>query len=291
MHPLGWLAIAALAILLYAMTFARWRFVVMHSQVKVLPKYSAPIRVLHISDVHMAPWQKRKQRFIKSLVNEKPDLIINTGDNLGHHDVIPLVIESYDGILDVPGVFVNGSNDYYAPRLKNPIGYLRKPSTPDNSKPLATGELIEAFEKNGWKNLNNKSAVLEICGTKIGFVGVDDPHDKLDDLSTLKKLDVEITIGVAHAPYRRVIEAMAGMGVSIMFAGHTHGGQVRFPLVGALTTNSDLPNKHAKGLSAWLFDEKVMLLNVAAGLGNSIFAPVRWFNRPEVRLVTLVAED
>ena len=90
------------------MTFARWRFVVMHSQVKVLPKGSAPIRVLHISDVHMAPWQKRKQQFIKSLINEKPDLVINTGDNLGHHDVIPTLIETYAGILKVPGVFVNG---------------------------------------------------------------------------------------------------------------------------------------------------------------------------------------
>ena len=97
-----------------------------------------------------------------------------------------------------------------------------------------------------------------------------------------------MVIGVAHAPYRRIIEAFAEAGAAIMFAGHTHGGQVRIPGIGALTTNSDLPNKHAKGLSAWLFNEKVMLLNVAAGLGNSIYAPVRFWNRPEVRIVTLL---
>jgi predicted MPP superfamily phosphohydrolase len=98
-------------------------------------------------------------------------------------------------------------------------------------------------------------------------------------------------IGVSHAPYRRVIEAMAENDVDILFAGHTHGGQVRFPFVGALTTNSDLPTRNAKGMSAWSFGKRVMLLNVCAGLGNSIFAPIRLFNRPEVRLITLVAKS
>lgn len=284
----GWLLLAAFALLAYGMTFARWRFVIHHSDVHVLPKGAKPIRVLHISDVHMAPWQKRKQKFIKSLGSESPDLIVNTGDNLGHQDVIHVTMNAYENILKVPGVFVNGSNDYYAPRIKNPLGYLRKPSTPDNSRPLATNELTNAFENHGWKNLNNRSATLAINGTKLGFVGVDDPHDKLDDLSSIKAPSAEVIIGVAHAPYRRVIEAFAEAGAALMFAGHTHGGQVRVPGIGALTTNSDLPNKHAKGLSAWMFNEKVMLLNVAAGLGNSIYAPVRFWNRPEVRIIVLL---
>jgi predicted MPP superfamily phosphohydrolase len=284
----GWGLLAAFAVLAYGMTFARWRFVIHHSDVHVLPKGARPIRVLHISDVHMAPWQKRKQKFIKSLGSESPDLIVNTGDNLGHQNVIHTTMNAYENILKTPGVFVNGSNDYYAPRIKNPFGYLRKPSTPDNSKPLATNELTNAFENHGWKNLNNQSATITVNGTKLGFIGVDDPHDKLDDLSSINAPKADIVIGVAHAPYRRVIEAFAEAGASIMFAGHTHGGQVRFPIIGALTTNSDLPNKYAKGLSAWRFNERVMLLNVAAGLGNSIYAPVRFWNRPEVRVVTLL---
>jgi predicted MPP superfamily phosphohydrolase len=284
----GWVLLAALAALIYGMTFARWRFLVQYSEARVLPKGSKPIRVLHISDVHMAPWQKRKQSFIKELGKEKADLIINTGDNLGHQDVILETMDAYQAILKTPGVFVNGSNDYYAPKLKNPLGYLLKPSTTDNSRPLATGELTTAFEAHGWKNLNNKSTTLNVNGVKLGFVGVDDPHDKLDDLNSIKAPKSEIIIGVAHAPYRRVIEAFAEAGAAIMFAGHTHGGQVRVPGIGALTTNSDLPNKYAKGLSAWLFKDKVMLLNVAAGLGNSIYAPIRFWNRPEVRVVTLL---
>jgi predicted MPP superfamily phosphohydrolase len=101
----------------------------------------------------------------------------------------------------------------------------------------------------------------------------------------------DILIGVSHAPYLRVLEAMGSAGVSIIFAGHTHGGQVCLPGIGALTTNCDLPNKYAKGISAWRFAGRDVLLNVVAGLGHSIFAPVRFFCRPEVRLLTLIAKD
>ena len=109
----------AFAIALYAMTFARWRFTVVEGEAAVLPAGSRPIRVLHISDIHMAPWQRRKQTFIKALGTLQPDLIVNTGDNLGHTDAIEPTLSALGPLLDVPGVFVNGSNDYYAPRFKS----------------------------------------------------------------------------------------------------------------------------------------------------------------------------
>ncbi len=278
------------------MTVSRWRFTVVRAEAAVLPKGSANIRVLHISDIHMAPWQKRKQRFIEGLIAEKPDLIVNTGDNLGHKNVVGETLKALKPLLSVPGVFVNGSNDYFAPRFKSPITYLFKPSTPHQEQPLDTKTLTSTFESNSWRSLNNSSKSLEINGVKLALLGVDDAHLELDDLESLDETAAlreraDVVIGVTHAPYRRVIEAMAENGVDILFAGHTHGGQVRFPLVGALTTNSDLPIKNAKGMSAWSFGERVMLLNVSAGLGNSIFAPIRFFNRPEVRLVTLVAKS
>ena len=77
-------------------------------------------------------------------------------------------------------------------------------------------------------------------------------------------------------------------GADIMFAGHTHGGQVCIPGFGAMTTNCDLPVKHAKGLSSWKFGGRHSVLNVVAGLGHSIYAPVRFACRPEVRLLTLL---
>ena len=292
MTVLAVLLAVAVAIGLYAMTFARWRFTVIEAEAAVLPAGSKPIRVLHISDIHMAPWQRRKQVFIKGLGALRPDLIVNTGDNLGHTDAIEPTLSALGPLLDVPGVFVNGSNDYYAPRFKSPIAYLFKPSTPKHETPLQTSVMTGAFESLGWKNLNNRNTVVELGGLKISFIGVDDAHDDLDDLDALNSdSTADIVIGVSHAPYRRVIEAMAEERAAMIFAGHTHGGQVRFPFIGSLTTNCDLPNKFSKGMSAWQFDGRVVLLNVCAGLGNSIFAPIRWFNKPEVRLVTLVAKN
>lgn len=292
MTVLAVLLAVAVAIGLYALTFARWRFTVIETEAAVLPAGSKLIRVLHISDIHMAPWQRRKQAFIKGLGALRPDLIVNTGDNLGHTDAIEPTLSALGPLLDVPGVFVNGSNDYYAPRFKSPIAYLFKPSTPHHETALQTGVMTGTFETLGWKNLNNRNALLEVGGLKISFIGVDDAHDDLDDLDALKSdSSADLVIGVSHAPYRRVIEAMAQENASLIFAGHTHGGQVRLPFIGSLTTNCDLPNEYSKGMSAWAFDGRVVLLNVCAGLGNSIFAPIRWFNRPEVRLVTLVAKS
>ena len=293
MDSVSIVVIAALAALFWGTTFARWRFNVVRTEVPLLPKGSKPMRVLHISDLHLAPWQRRKMRFIAELADQNPDLVVSTGDILGHRDITALAIETLEPLLALPGVFVNGSNDYYAPTARNPFGYIFKPSEPTKTTPLNTSAFTDALEQHGWRNLNNRSASLQLAGLEIGFIGVDDPHDKLDDIGTLPKQHQDVAaadliIGVAHAPYRRVIEAMAAEHAAIMFAGHTHGGQVRIPGIGALTTNSDLPIKHAKGLSVWAWQQRLMVLNVSAGLGNSIFAPVRFWNRPEVSLVTLV---
>ncbi len=291
MQPWFWLALAAGLIALYSLTIARWRFTVVETEAAVLPKGSSSLRVLHISDIHMAPWQKRKQAFIANLISLKPDLVVNTGDNLGHRDAVEPTLRALAPLLEVPGVFVNGSNDYFAPRFKNPLGYLLRPSKPHAETRLNTEALTGVFEAHQWRNLNNRSSAIKFDDLEVSFIGVDDAHHDFDDLSTLKpKPGASVVIGVSHAPYRRVIEAMASNQAEILFAGHTHGGQVQFPIVGALTTNCDLPTRYAKGLSAWSFENRVMLLNVCAGLGNSIYAPVRWFNRPEVRLITLTAK-
>lgn len=274
----------------------RHLYVIRRQTVKVLPAGAAPITVLQIGDIHLAPWQKRKARFVQSLGALRPDLVINTGDNLGHERAIGPVLTALAPLLERPGVFVNGSNDYFAPVLRNPLAYLARPSERSEGPALDTARLVGGFQSAGWLNLNNREGQLVVNGTRIGFVGVDDAHDNLDDLSSLPlqsgrlaENSPAIIFGVSHAPYMRVLEAMSGVGASMIFSGHTHGGQVCLPIVGALTTNCDLPAKNAKGLSAWKFGDRSVLLNVVAGIGHSIFAPVRFFCRPEVRLVTLVS--
>ena len=288
------IALALIAVIaIWGIVIERQLFVIRRESVRALPTGSKPVTILHIGDIHLAPWQKRKAKFVHSLGELKPDLVINTGDNLGHKDSIGPVLTALAPLLQLPGVFVNGSNDYLGPVLRNPFAYLAKPSERSDGQPLDTARLLAGFGSSGWLNLNNREGSIVINGLNLGFIGVDDAHDDLDDISSLKPQSgrlgaSDIVIGVSHAPYLRVLEAMAAAGASLVFAGHTHGGQVCVPGYGALTTNCDLPTKNAKGLSSWSFAGRDVILNVVAGLGNSIFAPVRFACRPEVRLITLL---
>ena len=251
------------------------------------------LRILHVSDLHFAPGQTAKAKFLQELADLKPDLVINTGDNLGHINAINPALLALEPLRQFPGVFVNGSNDYRAPKPRNPLRYFMGPSS--NSTPGAALD-TERFETeligSGWLNLNNQAGQLKINGTHLGFLGLNDPHDGLDDLAGLAEQanslkDVDLTIGVAHAPYLRVIDAFLAQQVHLMFAGHTHGGQVCLPGQKALTTNCDLPTKYASGLSAWSDENHQAMLHVSAGIGCSIYAPVRLFCPPSATLITL----
>jgi predicted MPP superfamily phosphohydrolase len=272
----------------------RNRFTVVRDELPILKTGAKPIRILHISDFHIAPWQKRKLAWIKKLAELNADLVVDTGDNLGHQDAIRPTLGALEPLLRAKGVFVNGSNDYHAPELRNPLSYLSKPSSPSHSKVVETARMTDSFEASGWLNLNNRSGVLTVEGTRIGFLGLDDPHDELawyetPDQQRQELGSQDLIIGVAHAPYLRVIEEFGSRGAGLVLAGHTHGGQVCLPGFGAVITNCDLPAKQAKGLSQHEAGGNKVWLNVCAGLGTSIFAPVRFFCKPEVRLLTLVA--
>ena len=252
----------------------------------------SPIRVLHISDIHFAPGQKQKAAFLKDLATLKPDLVVNTGDNLGHKDAINPCLAALRPLVEFPGVFVNGSNDYRAPKFRNPLRYFQGPSEVRNEVDLDTERFTSELTGAGWLDLNNQSGLLEIGGAKLGFMGLDDPHENLDDLGSLKAqknylVDADVLIGVAHAPYLRVIEAFTNQDASVIFAGHTHGGQICLPGSRALVTNCDLPTEYAQGTSGWEFEGKQSLLHVSGGMGCSIFAPVRLFCPPSATLLTI----
>ena len=102
------------------------------------------------------------------------------------------------------------------------------------------------------------------------------------------RAEIDVAIGVTHAPYRRVIDAMAYDGMDLIVAGHTHGGQVCVPFYGALVTNCDLDTRRVKGLSLHSAGGKTAYLQVSAGLGTSPYAPFRFACRPEATLMTLV---
>jgi hypothetical protein len=255
----------------------------------VLAPDAEPLRVLHLSDLHLTPGQQRKQRWVAGLAGTDPDLVVVTGDNLAHVDAVPAALTALGPLLDRPGAFVFGSNDYFGPVLKNPLGYLRRERRHIQGPPLPAAELRDALAGAGWANLNNARATVKAGGRMIELVGVDDPHirrDRYADVAGPGDPAADLHLGVTHSPEPRVLDAMAADGLQLILAGHTHGGQVRVPFYGALTTNSELPRRMARGLHRW--PGTGSWLHVSAGLGTHPTAPVRFACPPEATILTLV---
>lgn len=267
--------------------------------VPVLAPGARPVKILHLSDLHMLPTDHRRIGWIQALAAEEPDLVFSTGDNLSHIEAVPAVLEAIDPLLDLPGAFVTGSNDYYLPVLKNPLKYLLKPAATPRTPPtvqLPARELVDGMASRGWINLDNQRAQVEAGGALIDLVGTGDAHINQEDYPGSRPLpdDAAVRIGVTHAPYERVLSRMVLDGVDLALAGHTHGGQVCVPGYGALVTNCDLDRRMAKGLHRWPSGTAEshtgadMWLHVSAGLGTSPFTPIRFACRPEASILTLV---
>ena len=217
--PLGWAAgltlTAAAATLAYAATVERTLYQVRKETLSILPEGSAPLRVLHLSDIHMVPGQKSKADWLASLASLRPDLVVNTGDNLSHRKAVGPLLEALEPLLEFPGVFVPGSNDYYAPELRNPLRYFAGPSiAPKDAerKELPWTELFSAFGAAGWVDLTNRSQSVGFGNLRIDFTGVDDPHLDRDRYSPYPSGSStsgdapSLRIAVAHAPYQRVLD-------------------------------------------------------------------------------------
>jgi len=273
----------------YATLIERNAFVVRELTMPLLTPGSRPLRVLHLSDIHMRPTQRRKQAWLRELAGWEPDLVVNTGDNLAHPKAVPAVVQSLGDLLSVPGLYVFGSNDYFAPRPKNPTKYLTDANHRRHGTPLPWQDLRAAFNERGWVDLTHNRREVDVAGLTIAAAGVDDAHlerDRYDTIAGAPSPAANLTLGVTHAPYTRVLDRFAADGYQLVMAGHTHGGQLRVPFYGALTTNCDIDRTRARGASHW---GSGTALHVSAGIGTSPFAPFRFCCRPEATLLTLVA--
>lgn len=289
------LAVAAAGCFAYGALIESRSFRLRRVTVPLLPPGSPRLRVLHISDSHLLVRNRARARFIASLAGLEPDLVVNTGDNIAEPTAIEALATALGRLLERPGVFVMGSNDYSGPRFSNPLAYLMRPTErtgADPYRPLPTDELRTALSAGGWIDLTQAKTTLDVAGMRLELRGTDDAHLGLDEYPAVAgkpAKDAHLAIGVTHAPYRRVLDPMTADGVKLILAGHTHGGQVCVPLYGALTTNCDLAPDRAKGLSKHRAGGKSAWLHVSAGLGMSPMAPYRFACPPEATLLSLTA--
>lgn len=298
----GLAAAAGAGAVAYGALVERNWFEVREETLAILPAGSAPFTVLHLSDIHMSPGQGKKSRWLQGLANVQPDLVVNTGDNLSHPKAIAPLLDALGPLLDFPGVFVPGSNDYFAPSFKNPLGYFSGPSKLNSGGrthpiPLDTDALHTGFGMRGWVNLTNRAQSIPMKGIRFDFSGVDDPHLNRERYAGWPRGAAgqdsapHVKIALAHAPYQRVLDHFTADGADLILAGHTHGGQVCVPGYGALVSNCDLPTWRARGLNDWEAAGCTTPVNVSAGIGTARTAPFRFACRPEAVVLTLTAKS
>lgn len=271
-----------------------------------------PFRILHLSDLHMFS----RQGFISDLLHrvaqqESFDFVVSTGDNLGEAEAAPMLMDALEPLLKWPGAFVLGSNDYYSPKAKPWVAYLdpdhhslAAKKTRVNTPDLPWVQVVRSLTKAGWLDLTNQGAEQAVAVTDPGhwgnlvqpvaMLGVDDPHIKRDrepeppphwgDPGYLR-------LALTHAPYRRTLDFFTSQNADLILAGHTHGGQVRMPFLGAVVNNTDIPRRYSRGLYRWDSGENSSALHISAGLGTSPYAPIRLFCRPEVSIIRVCPTD
>jgi uncharacterized protein len=293
----GTSAVAGAAVLGYASVIERNWFTVRRYDVPVLAAGARPLRLLHISDVHLTPGRHRLLSFIRSLDALNPDVVVNTGDSIAHPQGVPAFLEALGPLLDRPGVFVYGSNDLFSPLLKNPARYLWRTSALEHRRDvpdLPWAELGAGMAAAGWLDANNRRGRIKAGDLDIEVAGVHDSHigrDRYEDIAGPADPAADLRMGVLHAPEPRILDRFAADGYQLLLAGHTHGGQVCLPGLGTLVTNCGIERTRARGLHRHPMGATAPedpWLHVSAGLGTSPRAPFRLCCRPEASLLTLV---
>ena len=247
-------ALAGAGLTAYAAWEAR-QYTLRRVEVPLLPAGARPLRVLHLSDIHMTPGQRRKQEWLSDLAVLKPDLVVNTGDNLSHRDAVPGRDPLARGAARRPRrVRVRVERLLRADHAQPvPLPAARQREAAHRTRRTCPStDLRATFTASGWVDLTNRRDTVKVArpGPRVRRRGRPTPglRPARRGRRPRRRRPPTSRLGVAHAPYLRVLDAFAADGYDAVLAGHTHGGQVCVPGVGALTTNCDLEPARAKGL-------------------------------------------
>jgi len=277
-------ATVAAGCVLYGVFVERRWYRLVTRRLAILPADGPPsLTILHLSDVHFVRHDRRKAAFVASL--PASDITVVTGDFLAEPEAVETAVAAVRAVRGrLASWFVLGSNDYFVPMPLNPLRYFVPKSRrrPRSARRGRANDLRTQLEADGWRDLTNIREEPDLGGLAVELLGLDDAHIARQDLRLAPRTATErFGIAVMHSPDSAPEAAVYGY--RLVVAGHTHGGQVRLPLIGALITNSHLPRRLASGLLRM----GGSFVHVSPGLGTSKYAPFRFLCRPEATLLEL----
>ncbi|MBV8810995.1 MAG: metallophosphoesterase [Acidobacteriaceae bacterium] len=228
-----------------------------------LPAAFDGFRILQISDFHIDGVDGLAEALVPVLKNVRPDACVLTGDyrfeDSGPCDAVysrmRTILPSIEAQEGIYGIL--GNHD--------------------------SADIAHALEEMGVRMLVNDSVEITRAAQSLALIGVDDPFDYgCDDLpGALFGVDAAaFKVLLAHVP--ELYEQAAASGIDLYLCGHTHGGQIRFPLVGSIRNNARCPRAYAYGL----WRHGAMRGYTSSGVGCSSL-PIRFNCPPEVAMIEL----
>src|SRR5690606_15714777 len=174
------------------------------------------ISIMQISDVHNKVFGNQNEKLIEAVKRNNADIIVLTGDlvdrKTSNYSNVFFLVEKLKEI-NRNIYFVTGNHEW------------------ENKY---TEEILDGLSKRGVTILNNKNTQITIGATTINLVGIDNQSTNHENINlAFDGVSREFyTVLLSHSP--TVVEEYQDIQVNLILSGHTHGGQVRVPLIGAL---------------------------------------------------------
>lgn len=255
--------LAVVAKVYYDTNLIRVNRIEIHTE-KLLPGQS--LSILQLSDLHGKSFGKNNERLLKKMEALKPDIVVITGDMIDRNTKqLETTLELAEKIAtyNKRTYYVSGNHEW---------GNSQKE------------RFFKGLTEKGIHILDNKNELLYIGDMAFQLAGLGDAATKHDEMQeALRDIDhTKLTVLLSHAP--DVWEEKYPEAVDVILSGHTHGGQIRLPLIGALVApDQGYFPKYDKGVFT-LHENQYLYID--SGLGTSWF-DARFLNQSQISMVTL----
>ena len=256
-----------------------------HKLVVDLTFQATNLNILHISDLHLCSPESHKINFLKNISDNDLDLVFLTGDVFENYSGLPYICQILSRTPKIGAYAVLGNHDYYDYRwINKTIGkIIKRLKHPTQRRDVSS--MIEALQNANFKVLRNEVEVIDKY--KIGIIGIDYPTVEYQKLESLVKQipDDYLKLVLFHIPLN--LQNMVKLGVNIAFGGHTHGGQIKLPYIGAVFTDSELPRDKASGL----FNYEQTYFHVSNGAGADPKTNIRFLCPPSATILEVRSKE